>query len=163
MFGNSNTFKKRAVACENLAVCVISPLSAQDTSICPYLIQRGKCFLLSDKPAKFMPVQRFVGLQVIDAKGVLVGNVKDVSVDFHNRSLAFVVVAKNGRELDIVWDDVLSLEDVILLKKEMTLPAQETSSTLPPPMVQAMLICPGCGTTAPGSAKFCPRCGHSLK
>jgi sporulation protein YlmC with PRC-barrel domain len=110
-----------------------------------------------------MPVQRFVGLQVIDSKGVLVGNVKDVSVDFHNRCLAFVVVAKNGRELDIVWDDVLSLEDVVLLKKEVTVPAQETPSTLPPPMVQAMLICPSCGASAPATAKFCPRCGHSLK
>jgi sporulation protein YlmC with PRC-barrel domain len=113
---------------------------------------------------KFLPVQRFAGLQVIDAKGVLVGNVKDIAVDFHNRSLAFVVAAKNGRELDISWEDVLSMEDVILLKKEITLPPQEAKpTTQPPPPVQAMMICPDCGGSAPGQAKFCPKCGHSLK
>jgi len=119
---------------------------------------------------KFLPVQRFVGLQVIDAKGVLVGNVKDIAVDFHNRSLAFVVAAKNGRELDISWEDVLSMEDVVLLQKEITLPQQVTpppqeakSTTQPPPPVQAMMICPNCGGSAPGQAKFCPKCGHTLK
>ena len=109
-------------------------------------------------------MQRFVGLQVIDAKGVLVGNVKDISVDLHKRGLAFVVVAKNGRELDISWEDVLSMEDVVLLKKEIPVPPQEAkSSTEPPPLVQASLICPNCGGSAPGQAKFCPKCGHTLK
>jgi len=116
---------------------------------------------LSDKSVKFLPVQRFMGLQVIDTKGVLVGNVKDVSVDFHNRNLAFVVVTKNGSELDVPWDDVLSLEDVVLLKKEIAIPAGHPAQ--PPPVVQALLICPSCGASAQGHAKFCPRCGHSLK
>jgi len=117
---------------------------------------------LSDN--KFLPVQRFVGLQVIDAKGALIGNVKDISVDFQNRSLAFVVAAKNGRELDISWEDVLSMEDVILLKKEIPIPPPEAMmSTQPPPPVQAMMICPNCGGSAPAQAKFCPKCGHTLK
>ena len=119
---------------------------------------------MSEKSSKFLPVQRFVGLQVIDTKGVLVGNVKDISADFHNRELAFVVVAKNGRELDVSWEDVLSMEDVVLLKKEITVPPQEAkSSTQPPPLVQAVLICPNCGGSAPGQAKFCPKCGTALK
>jgi sporulation protein YlmC with PRC-barrel domain len=104
-----------------------------------------------------------MGLQVIDTKGVLVGNVKDVSVDFRNRNLAFVVVTKNGSEIDVSWDDVLSLEDVVLLKKEITIPAGKAASTQPQPVVQALLICPSCGASAQGQAKFCPRCGHSLK
>jgi sporulation protein YlmC with PRC-barrel domain len=119
---------------------------------------------LSGKAPKFLPVQRFLGLQVIDTKGVLVGNVKDVSVDFRNRGLAFVVVTKNGREVDVPWEDVLSLEDVILLNKELPIPAQAAAiNAQPPPVVQARLICPNCGTSAPGQAKFCPKCGHNLK
>jgi sporulation protein YlmC with PRC-barrel domain len=34
-----------------------------------------------------MPLQQFVGLQVIDTKGSLVGNVKDVSLDFENKDI----------------------------------------------------------------------------
>ena len=118
---------------------------------------------LSGQAQKFSPVQRFVGLQVIDTKGVLVGNVKDVSVDFHNRALAFVV-AKNGREVNVPWEDVLSLEDVVLLNKELPIPADTpVVGVQQPPVVQAMLICPNCGTSAPGQAKFCPKCGRSLK
>ena len=100
-------------------------------------------------------------MQVIDSKGSLVGNVKDVSVDFRNRSLAFRVTTKTRSEMDVPWDDVLSVEDVVLLKKEID-SAVTTVPAPPPPTVQAVVICPNCGTSAPGHAKFCPKCGAAL-
>jgi hypothetical protein len=101
---------------------------------------------------------------VIDSKGVLVGNVKDVSIDFPNRSLAFVVVAKNGSELDVAWEDVISLKDVVLLKNEITIPTREAVATSQPsPGVQAVILCANCGTSVPAQAKFCPKCGRNLK
>ena len=112
---------------------------------------------------KFVPAQRYVGMQVIDSKGMVVGNVKDISVDFQGKALAFLVTTKNRTDLDVPWDDVVSIEDVVLMKTEIELPKlvePETSSTTP---VQAMIICPNCGASAPGHAKFCPRCGHSTK
>jgi sporulation protein YlmC with PRC-barrel domain len=115
---------------------------------------------------KYVPSQRFSGMQVIDSKGSLIGNVKDVSVDFLNRTLAFRVSTKARTEMDVGWDDVLSVEDVVLLKKEMDLPMQgpqPTSPAPPAPAVQAMIICPSCGTSAPGHAKFCPKCGANLR
>lgn len=121
-----------------------------------------------DSP-KYVPAQRFVGMQVIDGKGSLVGNVKDVSVDFQNKSLAFRVSTKARTELDMSWDDVLSVEDVVLLKKELDIsvqpaqPATPLSGPTTPPVVQAMVICPTCGASAPSHAKFCPKCGTSLK
>jgi sporulation protein YlmC with PRC-barrel domain len=101
-------------------------------------------------------------MQVIDSKGVLVGNVKDVSVDFRNRSLAFRIATKTRTEIDVSWDDVLSVEDVVLLKKEVDLAVAAVPSPAPP-TIQAVLICPSCGTSAPGHAKFCPKCGAALK
>ena len=64
-------------------------------------------------------------MQVVDIRGVVVGYVKDVSVDFQNKSLAFRVTTKNKAELDVEWDDILSLEDIVLLKKniDMVMPA----------------------------------------
>lgn len=118
--------------------------------------------LLSKEASKFVSAQRFVGMQVIDNKGSLVGNVKDVSVDFRNKGLAFRVTTKARTEMDMSWDDVLSVEDVVLLKKEVEL-AAATSLPTAPPMVQAVMICPNCGTSGPGHAKFCPKCGANLK
>ena len=114
------------------------------------------------KKLKFVPAQRFSGMQVIDSKGMLVGNVKDVTVNFQERGLAFLVTTRNRGELDVPWEDVTSVEDVVLLKKELELPSEDTES-VPPPTVQAALICPDCGASAPGHAKFCPKCGHSLR
>ncbi len=92
----------------------------------------------------------------------MVGNVKDVSVDFKNQALAFRVTTKARTEMDVPWEDVLSVEDVVLLKKEINLPAGPPPATLAPP-VEATIICPSCGTSAPRQAKFCPKCGTALK
>ncbi len=117
--------------------------------------------------SKYVPSQRFVGMQVIDSKGVLVGNVKDVSADFQNRAIAFRVITKSRTELDVSWDDVLSVEDVVLLKKEMDAAALTSQAVAAPSApttpVQAMVICPSCGASAPSHAKFCPKCGSLLK
>jgi len=103
-------------------------------------------------------------MQVIDSKGMLVGNVKDISVDFQERTLAFLVTTKNQSEIEIPWEDVATVKDVVLLKKEIELPSEDKGThTISPPAVQASLVCPGCGVSAPGHAKFCPKCGHSLR
>jgi sporulation protein YlmC with PRC-barrel domain len=117
---------------------------------------------LSKATPKFVPSQKYVGIQVIDSKGAVVGNVKDVSVDFRNKALAFHVETKARTEMDVAWDDVLSVEDVVLLKKEVDV-AEPPAPSTPPPIVQAALICPNCGTSAPSHAKFCPKCGASLR
>jgi sporulation protein YlmC with PRC-barrel domain len=116
---------------------------------------------LSKATPKFVPSQKYAGIQVIDSKGAVVGNVTDVSVDFRNKALAFHVTTKARTEIDIPWDDVLSVEDVVLLKKELEI-AEPTAAPTPPPAVQAALICPNCGASAPSHAKFCPKCGASL-
>jgi sporulation protein YlmC with PRC-barrel domain len=106
-------------------------------------------------------------MQVIDSKGAMVGNVKDVSVDFRKKSLAFRIATKTHSEMDVGWEDVLSVEDVVLLRKEIDLepvsPAPPEVIPPPTPIVQTALICPNCGSTAPGHAKFCPKCGTALK
>ncbi len=115
---------------------------------------------------KSVPVQEFIGLQVIDTKGSLVGTVKDISIDFANKGISVRVKTKNGGEMDFGWDEVQSVEDVVLLKKEVELsPSSEETESRPsnPRSVQAHIICPNCGTSAVARAKFCSKCGSDLK
>ena len=114
---------------------------------------------------KLIPVQKIIGLQAIDTKGSVIGTVKDISIDFEGKSVSFRVTAKNNAELDFSWDDVQSVEDVLLLKKEVDLPSppEHASDTSNPPSVHASVICPDCGTSMPAQAKFCSKCGTSLK
>jgi sporulation protein YlmC with PRC-barrel domain/ribosomal protein L40E len=117
------------------------------------------------EPSKSLPVQEFIGLQVIDTKGSLVGTVKDISVDFANKEISIRVSTKNEGEIDFGWDDVQSVEDVVLLKKEINLSSLEETETdfAKARTVQAILICPNCGASVPARAKFCSKCGSDLK
>jgi sporulation protein YlmC with PRC-barrel domain/ribosomal protein L40E len=116
------------------------------------------------EPSKSLPVEQFIGLQVIDTKGSLVGTVKDISVDFANREISIRVSTKNKGEMDFGWDDVQSVEDVVLLKKEVNLSSLEETATdsAKARTVHAALICPNCGASMPARAKFCSKCGSDL-
>ena len=117
-------------------------------------------------PSKFMTLQHFIGLQVIDAKGSLIGNVKDVSIDFGNKDISLNVATKDKDEMDFTWEDVQSVEDVVLLKKQINVPASpaENKPDFPGEQTsQAVLICPSCGASSPARAKFCSKCGADLK
>jgi sporulation protein YlmC with PRC-barrel domain/ribosomal protein L40E len=115
--------------------------------------------------SKSLPVQQFIGLQVIDTKGTLVGTVKDISVDFANREISIQVSTKDKGEMNFGWDDVQSVEDVVQLKKEVDLSTPEEAETdsAKARTVQAVLICPNCGASVPARAKFCSKCGSDLK
>ena len=117
------------------------------------------------EPSKSLPVQEYIGLQVIDTKGMLVGTVKDISVNFANKDISIRVSTKNKGEMDFGWDDMQSVEDVVLLKKEVDLSSLEETETDSDKArtVQAVLICPACGASVPARAKFCSRCGSDLK
>lgn len=124
--------------------------------------------MMSKAETRYVAAQRFAGMQVIDSKGSVVGNVKDVSVDFKNKALAFRVTTRNRTEMDMTWDDIQSVEDVVLLKKEVELPSAPenptgTSDDEIKVAVQAVLICSSCGASTPGHAKFCPKCGTALR
>ena len=113
-----------------------------------------------------MPIQHLIGLQVIDTKGSLIGNVKDVFLDFENKDISLKVETKGKVEMDFVWNDLQSVEDVVLLKKQVELspspPESKSDSTLER-TGQTLVICPTCGASSPARAKFCAKCGMDLR
>jgi ribosomal protein L40E len=75
------------------------------------------------------------------------------------------VATKDAGEIDFSWADVQSVEDVVLLKKQVDLsaPKETTQATSGIQAVQTLVICPSCGASSPARAKFCSKCGSELK
>jgi len=117
---------------------------------------------------KFVPLQQFIGLQVIDTRGSLIGNVKDISLDFANKAISLKITTKSKGEMEFGWDDLQSVEDVVLLKRQVDLSSAPKETEGNPSQtemrgVQTLMICPNCGASASARAKFCSKCGSDLK
>jgi sporulation protein YlmC with PRC-barrel domain len=119
---------------------------------------------MTEKKGQFVPTQRIMGMQVIDSKGSSVGAVKDVGVNVAEKKLNLIVSTKARTEIQISWDDIQSMVDVVLLSKEIEVPkgpeVTPVQIPVPPPPPSA---CPTCGTQVAPTAKFCPKCGSRLK
>lgn len=120
---------------------------------------------------RYVSTRRYIGMQVIDTKGSMIGSVKDVGVELRQKNLALLVGTKSGVEIDVPLDDIQSIEDVVLLSKTVELPSvpavpsvTHVPVTPSPPSTapMGMAICPSCHATVPGHAKFCPKCGGKI-
>ena len=109
--------------------------------------------------------EKLMGMQVIDARGTIVGSVKDVSFAVGKSEISLVLSTKSGSEMTLPWKDVQGAEDVVLLSRPMTEPTLG-SREIPPPQVKqtvGTVACAQCGASAPSAAKFCPKCGAKMK
>jgi sporulation protein YlmC with PRC-barrel domain len=116
---------------------------------------------MTEKKGEFVPAQKFIGMQVIDSKGSAVGTVKDLGVNVVEKEFNLIVTTKARSEVQVTWDDIQSVLDVVLLRKEIELPKPTELGVPPPP--PPMSNCPKCGTSVIPTAKFCPKCGSKLK
>lgn len=114
---------------------------------------------------KAIPAQKLTGMQVIDTKGALVGAVKDVGIDLNEQKLILIVTTRAKTDIEITWSDIQSIEDVVLLGKEIEIPEipASTSQVPPSPPAAVVTVCPTCKTTVPAHAKFCPKCGKPIR
>ena len=67
----------------------------------------------TDKP---LTRDALVSMQVIDAKGRLVGKVKDVAFAVGKAGIAICVENENGEDQTVAWDEVQAASDFIILK-----------------------------------------------
>jgi sporulation protein YlmC with PRC-barrel domain len=117
---------------------------------------------MTEKKGEFVPSQKFIGMQVIDSKGSAVGTVKDLGVNIVEKKFNLIVTTRARSEIQISWEDIQSVLDVVLLRKEIEVP--KTAEPVPtPPPPPPMNNCPNCGTPVIPAAKFCPKCGSKLK
>jgi sporulation protein YlmC with PRC-barrel domain len=70
----------------------------------------------TDKP---LTRDALVSMQVIDAKGRLVGKVKDLAFAVGKTGIALTVESKDGQIQNIAWEDVQAATDFIILKPQL--------------------------------------------
>jgi sporulation protein YlmC with PRC-barrel domain len=122
---------------------------------------------------KYLSRDKIIGKQVIDSKGMIIGNVKDLSLDFETKGIAIVINTKAGTEIVIEGGNVINVGDVILLSKEIELPEapaiarmQETPQVIPSPASAIpptkLGLCKVCGFQNDENSRFCIKCGAKL-
>jgi sporulation protein YlmC with PRC-barrel domain len=107
-------------------------------------MSRGAKFMEgTDKP---LTRDALVSMQVIDAKGRLVGKVKDVAFAVGKMGISLTVEAEDGKIRNVAWEEIQGASDFIILKPvaetyQQTYQPQQTAQ----PAQQAQPTCPTCG------------------
>ena len=101
----------------------------------------------TDKP---LTREALVSMQVIDAKGTLIGKVKDVCFAVGQTGIVLTVENKEGETQNIPWEDVQAAADFVILKPQKvqttTQSQQQTVQTATQPAQQQSTqpLCPTC-------------------
>ncbi len=101
----------------------------------------------TDKP---LTRDALVSMQVIDAKGLLVGKVKDLAFAVGKTGIALTVENKAGETQTIPWEDVQAAADFIILKPQTVQQTYQTQqqpaqTAAQPQQQSAQPLCPTCG------------------
>jgi sporulation protein YlmC with PRC-barrel domain len=101
----------------------------------------------TDKP---LTREALVSMQVIDAKGMLIGKVKDVCFAVGKTGIVLTVENKDGETQNVPWEDVQAAADFVILKPQTvqttTQSQQQTVQTATQPAQQQSTqpLCPTC-------------------
>ncbi len=102
----------------------------------------------TDKP---LTRDALVSMQVIDAKGRLLGKVKDVAFAVGKMGISLTVENENGETQNVAWEEVQAASDFIILKPQPVQPQQQQPvQTVVQPVQPAQQqstqpLCPTCG------------------
>jgi len=119
----------------------------------------------------FISREKLIGKQVIDLRASIIGTVKDISLGLGGErpEIALLVTSQLG-EVNVRWDSIQAVGDVIILKEVFEKPTapmpEPTAIPTPPttvsPPTQRGLVCPSCGHSNSPGTRFCVRCGTKL-
>jgi sporulation protein YlmC with PRC-barrel domain len=97
----------------------------------------------SDKP---LTRDALVSMQVIDARGRIVGKVKDIAFAVGKAGIALTVDCGDGQTETIAWEDVQAASDFIILKPVAQAASQTQQATAQPAQQQSTQpLCQTCG------------------
>lgn len=109
---------------------------------------------LEETERRSAPVRDFLGMQVVDPRGIIVGSVKDIVVSKGRKNVSLIISTRNKVDAEVLWEDIQAIEDVVLLSKVLDIPVS------PAPQSPS---CPTCKAPVPEDARFCSTCGARLR
>ncbi len=109
----------------------------------------------TDKP---LTRDALVSMQVINAKGQLVGKVKDLAFSVGKSGIALTIENENGEIQTVAWEDVQAAADFIILKPVPQSTYQQATYQQP---AQAAAQ-PAQQATSQSTQPMCPTCGRPL-
>lgn len=118
----------------------------------------------TDKP---LTRDALVSMQVIDAKGRLIGKVKDVAFAVGKMGIALTVENDDGETQNIEWEQVQAASDFIILKPVAQSTYQPQQSTYQPQQQQPVqTVAQPVQRVQPAQQQstqpMCPTCGRPL-
>jgi sporulation protein YlmC with PRC-barrel domain len=106
---------------------------------------------MDKKPQKTLTRENILGMQVINGEGMVVGNVKDLSLVVGESDQALIVQGKGEGDTVVRWSEVAAVGDVILMKPTGEAKAGKSQA--------GSDHCPSCGQEMEKGAAFCGNCG----
>ena len=107
-----------------------------------------------EKTDKHLTRDALVSMQVIDAKGKLIGKVKDVAFSVGKTGIALTIENEAGEVQNIEWEQIQAASDFIILKPQVI---QQT--TYQPPQQPAQTVAQ---TVQQSTQPLCPTCNRPL-
>jgi sporulation protein YlmC with PRC-barrel domain len=95
----------------------------------------------SDKP---LTREALVSMQVIDAKGRLVGKVKDLAFAVGKMGIALTVENEDGEIQNVAWEDVQAAADFVILKPQSGQQQPVQTAAQPAQQQSTQPLCPTC-------------------
>jgi sporulation protein YlmC with PRC-barrel domain len=101
----------------------------------------------NDKP---LTRDALISMQVIDAKGHLIGKVKDVAFAIGKNGISLTVESDAGDVKNVAWEEVQAASDYIILKPvqavvQQTYQPVQQQTVQPAVQAQAAPLCQTCG------------------
>lgn len=97
-------------------------------------------------------INSVIGMEVFDENVKRVGTVKQMGVD-SSQSVVLVVTKNDGSEVNIRWNQIKKIGEIILLGSQDSV--SQTSGT-------SGFQCPSCGFDNKPGSKFCENCGSRI-
>jgi len=85
-----------------------------------------------------------VSMQVIDAKGRLIGKVKDVAFAVGKTGIALTIENDNGETQNVAWEEVQAASDFIILKPQLIQQTYQPQQVQPAQTQTTQPLCPTC-------------------
>ena len=113
---------------------------------------------------KSIPRSKIIGMKVYDPDAEYVGDVVDLGLVPGEATFTLIIRAKTGATIEVSWENVSKIGDIILLKEKVEIPSAPAAPAAP-------AVTPTAPTAAPQEKKgfglfgkkkeapICPTCG----